>query len=114
MFGNGNADSIRSLIMDAERQCAWDEFMQEYIHSPEVLCDREILDYIQSIHHFTLMDHFLYQPCEPENLFKALHYMSCIAHDLASDTFQDDDEQLRENLTKNLFLCIKALNHKKV
>ncbi|HWQ74642.1 MAG TPA: hypothetical protein VN441_04950 [Syntrophomonas sp.] len=114
MFGNENAGSIRSFIMNAERQCAWDEFMQEYIHSSNVCSDREILDYIQSIHHFTLMDHCLYQPYEPENLFKALHYMCCIAHDLASNICPDDDEQLRENLTKNLFLCIKALNQNEV
>lgn len=110
MFGKENEGTIRSFIMNAERQCAWNEFMQEYIHSPEILCDRDILDYIQSIRHFTLMDHYLYQPYEPENLFKSLHYMCCIAYDLASNNLRDDDGQLRESLTKNLFLCIKWID----
>jgi hypothetical protein len=109
MFGKGNAGCIRSFLMNVERQCAWDEFIQEYIRSPEVLSDREILDYIQSIQHFALMDHCLYQQCEPEKLFKALNYMCCIAHSLASNTLHDGDE-LRESLTKNLFLCINAIN----
>jgi len=109
MFGNGNAGSIRLYLMNAERQRAWDEFLQEYIQSPEVLSDREILDYIQSIQHFAFMDHCHYQQCEPEKLLKALNYMCCIAHSLASNTVQDCDE-LRESLTKNLFLCINAIN----
>lgn len=109
MLGDGNAGSIRSYLMNAERQRAWDEFLTEFHSKPEVLSDSEILDYIQSIQHFALMDHCLYQPCEPERLLKALNYMCCIAHSLASSTSQDDDE-LRQRLTKNLFLCINAIN----
>jgi len=109
MFGNGNAGSIRSFLMNAERQFAWDEFLQEYIQNPGVLSDLEILDYIQSIQHFALIDHCLYQQNEPEKLLKALNYMCCIAHSLASNTLQEGDE-LREDLTKNLFLCINAIN----
>jgi hypothetical protein len=110
MSGNENTGTLRSFIMNVERQCAWEEFMCEYIHRPEVLCDDDILDFIQSIRHFTLMDHYFYQPCEAENLSKALHYMCCIAYDLASDLFRDEDEPLRESLTKNLFLCIKSIH----
>ncbi len=109
MSENRKAGSIRSFLMNTECQRAWDELLQNYVSNPCSLSDSEVMDYIQSVQHYALQDPLPDRPCDTESLLKALHYMSCIAYTLASNAFYEKTDG-QEQLTKNLFLCINAIN----
>ena len=109
MSENRKAGSIRSFLINTECQRAWDELLQNYLSESCSISDLDVMDYIQSVQHYTLQDPSQDYPSDTESLLKALHYMSCIAYTLASNAFYERISG-REQLTKNLFLCINAIN----
>lgn len=108
---NNKQINVRNFMIREEREQAWSEFLESFSQNSQLLSSEEILEFIHSIHEYSYWDHSVNHSYNSEQLFKALHYMSWIAYFFASEQLNASSIDPHEFLSKNLFLCISALEN---
>lgn len=92
-----------------EREKAWIDLLENFLPNKQQLSDEEILDFLHSIQEYVYLDHPQDRIYNTEMIFKAFNSMASIAHFVTSNELYRRDNDPREYISKNIFLCISYL-----
>ena len=106
---NTNDPDLNVFMKCEQRERAWEEFLRGYLKNKIPLSDEQILEFLGSIQEYLYLDRPTNYYYNPYLVFNAFDAMARIANALARNTFGKKDSDLRDYVSKNLFLCMSFL-----